>query len=140
MLATRQDRRYRRYQCRVQTGPGPGRLVWHSGSVLAFVLLVSLAFVWCRSAETKMNRRMVELREQYKLKLNELKNLQIDLEHYRGGKHVLTAVEQFELELHPPVAGQVRRIIPDNSGRLLRQTTPPMLAERSTAATALFTE
>lgn len=110
MRARQHDRRYRRYQCRVDTGAAPRGSLCYCAGVLVFLMLVSLVFVWCRSEHARLDKQLQGLRREFGVKAKEVENIRMEVEAYRSGKYVLTAVEQLALGLRPANPQQVRRV------------------------------
>ena len=116
MRAKQHDRRYRRYQCRVDTSAAPRGSLCYCAGVLVFLMLVSLTFVWCRSAHGRLDKELQGLRRQFGAKAKEVENMHMEVETYRSGRYVLTAVEKLALGLRPANPQQVRRAHVDSAG------------------------
>jgi hypothetical protein len=101
-------------------------MAWKSITLVAIVLVAALAFVWLRSSTERMQRSLAGLRHEHQLRLKELENLRIELETYKSGRYVLSAVNRLGLNLRPPYPGQVRRVAvtaPAESGNARRAVT-----------------
>ena len=103
-------RTYRRYQLRVELEPATRRFRCHCAALFLFVLAAALTYVWLRSEEDRLGRESQELRHDLDERNKELVNLRVEMEGYRSGRHILTAVDRMGLKLRPPTPGQVRRI------------------------------
>ena len=130
MRTRQQPRRYRRHQLQTRTEPGTRAWRLYSAALLFLVLSTALTFVWFRSDEVKRRRTVQLLRRDYAAKAKELENLDMKVETYRSGKHILKAVARLQLGLRPPLPGQVRRIPvnPAASGRAW--SSRPLVATR----------
>ncbi len=107
---TRTSRHYRPYRCQVNLDTGRSGIRATVLLIIVFLTTAALAYVWLRSGESELNRKAQNLRSEYREQVKELENLTMELERYRGGRYILTAVERLQLNLHQPVYGQVRRL------------------------------
>jgi len=111
MRAKQHDRRYRRYRCRVDTAAAPrGGSLCYCAGVLVFLMLVSLAFVWCRSEHARLDKHLQGLRREFGVRAKAEENMRMEVEAYRSGEYVLTAVDQLALGLRLAKPQQVRRV------------------------------
>ena len=76
--------------------------------VMASVTL--LGFVWLRSGTEHWKKALSERQREYEVTLKKRDNLRAELETFRSGKYILSAVHHWNLDLHPPYPGQVRRV------------------------------
>lgn len=106
----------RRYQYQTLDVNAAGSVKTTFGLLLVAVvvaLAASLAYVWLRSGTETWERRAAERRQEYEVKVKKRHNLKVELETYRGGRYILSAVHHWNLDLHPPYPGQVRRVAVD---------------------------
>ncbi|MCF7855098.1 MAG: hypothetical protein K9N51_09895 [Candidatus Pacebacteria bacterium] len=85
-------------------------VVWRLLVVIIPALAVALAFVWLQSTTEKLEQRLATLRREHELREKQVGNLRIELETYKSGRYIVSAVRRFDLELRPPYPGQVRRV------------------------------
>jgi len=128
MRARQHDRRYRRYQCRVDTAAAPRGSLCYCAGVLVFLMLVSLMFVWCRSEHARLDKQLQGLRRGFGVKAKKVENMRMEVEAYRSGKYILTAVEQLALGLRPTNPQQVRRVQLNGSSADDRWREPAVIA------------
>ena len=130
MRASHHDRKYRRYQCHVNASPVRKGAVYCCGGVLVFALAAILTFVWTQSALNNTSNRLQNLRREFALKAKEAENLRTDLEAFKGGRYILTAVDRLRLGLRPPLPGQVYRVSMDASSDGSDWPGPAVLASK----------
>jgi len=98
--------------------------------VLAVVSGVALMYIRFNSEQVKMGRELRTLRREFALRSKELENLRVEVESYKSGSYIRTAVRSMQLGLREPDKGQVRRV---RNGRLIPVTEwlqERMLAKR----------
>lgn len=90
----------------------PRRIPWRAFVILALTATMALAFAWLRSGLQEVSRELQIQQRKLVLRGEELDNLRVQAESFRGGDYILA--ECRKLGLHPPLPGQVRRINLDN--------------------------
>ncbi len=104
------ERKYRPYNCRVDTVPVSSKSRWCCVGISLFALFAALAFVWLQSDQQRTYKELQKIQHKLFLKGKEVENLGMQLEGYTSGKYVLTTVDRLGLNLRPPVRGQVCRV------------------------------
>ena len=127
---SRPERTYRRHNQRPQAEPIPKTVRWYCLAVCVCALASALAFVWCRSEQERLGRRMDFLRHQCTLKVKEIDNLRMEREAYWSGTYILPAVNRFKLNLRPAAPGPVRRMAAQPPAPELEGSGPGMLAAK----------
>ena len=118
-MAAHRGRRYRRYDCQVNVDAGNKRFRWHCVALFAVILAGALSYVWLRSEQERLGRDIQGQRSKFAVRTKELVNLRMEMEGYKSGKYILTAVDRLGLELRAPLPGQVRRV------KVERMSPPP---------------
>jgi len=100
-----------------------GSTLWLGVLLVAVGLAVTLGFVYLRSATDAMIKERDLLARRLSIQAKEEENLWVELESYKRGDYILSAVVRLGLPLRPPAPGQVRRVTvralnsPDASSR-----------------------
>ena len=99
---------------------------------LAILLLLTvsaaLTFVWLRSKTEVYRRDLGQWRTQYELRVKEVANLHVQLEHYTGRTYLKEMVKRLRLGLAEPDQGQVRRVVLDPPDQAPEPGKQPLLA------------
>ena len=120
MKSRTEIRKYRRYHCRVETASDGHPLIWYLLVVLLLAGSAAMAFAWLQSERAGMGRELQRLRREFAVTAKEVENLKMEVESYRGGTYILSAVDTLGLKLRHPLPGQVVRV----SGDRIDETQP----------------
>jgi hypothetical protein len=110
MRASSRTRPYRYETVEFQGSVTLHRGLWPLAVLVGIALAALLAYVGLRSATEVQQRQLSQLRKEYGISSKEAENLGIELESYKSGSYVLSAVNRLGLGLRPPYPGQVRRV------------------------------
>lgn len=113
-MPTRQRRATakRRTRLRSDVRPATGRASFWFVVLLVLTVVSGVALMYIRfnSEQVKMGRKLRSLRREFALRAKELENLRIEVESYKNGAYIRTAVRTMQLGLREPGNGQVRRV------------------------------
>lgn len=113
MNTAAQTRAYRYHDLDVEMSTGVKTGAWQFLTLAAVILLSVLAYVWLTSQTENIEQRVTSMRRKAAVRASEVENLSVKAERFRGGKYIAAAVHRFDLQLHPPYTGQVRRLTLD---------------------------